>query len=72
MLRFHRATIEMPLMRYLIALAAVIAAYLLRAGIGQAFGVVLPPYFTFYPAIMIVAVFGGLLPGLFATALAAT
>ena len=69
MLRFHRATIEMPLMRYLIALAAVIAAYLLRAGIGQAFGVVLPPYFTFYPAIMIVAVFGGLLPGLFATAL---
>ncbi len=69
MLRYHRATFDKPLLRYLVALAVVVAAYLLRVGIDNGLGVVLPPYFTFYPAIMFAAVLGGLRPGLFATAL---
>jgi HD-GYP domain-containing protein (c-di-GMP phosphodiesterase class II)/PAS domain-containing protein len=69
MLRSQRAALEKPLMHYLIALGIVIVAYWLRYGVVRGLGIVLPPYFTFYPAIMFAAVFGGLLPGLFATAL---
>lgn len=47
------------------------AAYFFRWGILHLLGGVLPPYITFYPAVMLVAMVSGLGPGLLATGLAA-
>ncbi len=55
--------------RYLIALAVVAVAAALRAWPLQALGTTLT-WLTFYPAVMVVAIYGGLFPGLLATALA--
>ena len=54
-----------------VTVAVVAAAYLIRQGLDVRFGIVLPAFFTFYPAIMVVAVIYGLWPGLLATALSA-
>jgi PAS domain S-box-containing protein len=56
--------------RYLVALAAVLFSTVLREALIAAFGP-LPPYITFYPAVMAVALRCGLGPGLLATALSA-
>jgi K+-sensing histidine kinase KdpD len=61
------------LVRYGATLAAVSAGLLLRAGLDSLVGKGLPTYITFYPVIMVVALLGGVGPGLlatFATALA--
>jgi len=55
------------LARYLFALLAVAAAFLLRVGLTQIAGGNLPTYITFYPAVMLSALIGGLGPGLLAT-----
>ena len=54
-----------------LALAAIVcvASYLLRRAMMSAFGVDLPVFLTFYPTVILVAVVGGLGPGLVATAL---
>jgi len=52
--------------RYAIAVAATLAAFALRVGLPRFFG---PPYILFYPTVMLVAMMGGLGPGLLATAL---
>lgn len=57
--------------RYSTAIGAVVVAYLLRDGITRLVGGDLPPFITFYPAIMFVALLAGLGPGLLATAMAA-
>jgi PAS domain S-box-containing protein len=58
--------------RYVFALAAVAAAFLLRAGLERLAGGSLPTtYITFYPAVMLSALLGGVGPGLLATAAAA-
>jgi PAS domain S-box-containing protein len=59
------------LVRYVSALLAVAAAFLLRAGLTQLGGGNLPTYITFYPAVMLSALLGGVGPGLLATLVAA-
>ena len=59
------------LARYGFALLTVAAALLLREGLTRLAGGGLPTYITLYPAVMISALFGGIGPGLFATAAAA-
>ena len=56
------------LARYVAAVAAVGAGLLLRVTLTAWVGPDLPTYITFYPAIMAVALLGGLGPGLLATA----
>jgi PAS domain S-box-containing protein len=53
------------------AIGLVAAAFLLRQILVQYFGFALPPFITFYPAIMIVALLTGFWPGLLATTLSA-
>jgi PAS domain S-box-containing protein len=56
------------LTRYVSALLAVAAAFLLRAGLARLAGGTAPPiYITFYPAVMLIALLCGLGPGLVAT-----
>jgi len=57
-------------LEYLFALSVIAVAYLLRWTLETRFGVKLPPFMTFYPAVMVVAILCGLWPGLFAVALA--
>ncbi len=57
-----------PLARYSLAVAATAAAFALRVAFSKVLG---PPYFLFYPALMIAALVGGLGPGLLATAMSA-
>ena len=57
--------------RYGIAIGAVVAAFLLREALSAWSGGPLPTYITFYPAVMLVALYAGLGPGLVATAAAA-
>jgi len=61
-----------PIRRYFLSLGAVLLAFLLyRALDGLVMGG-LPPFITFFPAIMVVALLAGIGPALAATALAAT
>jgi len=55
------------LARYAAALAAVGVGLLLRLGLTTLVGQGLPAYITFYPFILVVALFGGFGPGLLAT-----
>jgi diguanylate cyclase (GGDEF)-like protein/PAS domain S-box-containing protein len=57
--------------RFGLAVVAVIAAFLLRQTLVLRFGIELPVFILFYPAVMLVAVRCGLWPGLVATALSA-
>ena len=66
-----KVVLERPLVRYAMAVGATAASFLLRYMIIRQFGVTLPPYITFFPAIMLVAVFAGLWPGVLATGLTA-
>jgi len=59
-----------PALRLTLAAAITMAAFLLRQGLQHRFGIVLPPYITFYPAIMVIALLFGLWPGILATLLA--
>src|SRR6266508_4149992 len=54
--------------RYAVAVGAVAVAFLLRQGIMWLGWGDLPPFITFYPAIMLAALLSGLGPGLLATA----
>jgi len=59
------------LLRYSLAVVAVVAAMGARLALTAWVGPELPPYITFFPAIMVVALLTGLGPGLLATALVA-
>ena len=59
------------LARYVAAVAAVGAGFLLRLGLTALVGPDLATYVTFYPAVMLSALLGGLGPGLLATIAAA-
>ena len=59
------------LARYTLALIAVVAAFSLRQGLVRLIGAELPPYITFYPTVMLVALAAGFGPGLLATVTAA-
>jgi PAS domain S-box-containing protein len=49
------------------ALAVVLVSFLLRFALVQGLGLEMPTFITFYPAIIVVAILGGLGPGIFAT-----
>ena len=55
------------LSRYVFALTAVVAAAVVREGLTRLGGGSLPTYITFYPAVMLSALLGGVGPGLLAT-----
>jgi signal transduction histidine kinase len=65
-----KATLDRPFARYAMAVVVVAASFLLRYFLVQGLGLAMPPFITFFPAVMIVAVLAGLWPGLLATALA--
>ena len=64
-----RSAIERPFLRYAITIVAVAVSFLLRYALVQGLGLEMPTFITFFPAVMLVAVLGGLWPGLLATAL---
>jgi PAS domain S-box-containing protein len=55
------------LLRYALALVAVAAAFLLREALEYLVGPGLPPYITFFPAVILVALVAGVGPGILAT-----
>ncbi|MFL5302877.1 MAG: two-component system sensor histidine kinase NtrB [Anaeromyxobacteraceae bacterium] len=57
-----------PRRRYALAIGAVGLAFAVRVAFAAYLG---PPYITFYPAVMVASIVGGLGPGFLATALAA-
>lgn len=59
------------LRRYSVALVFVAASYLLRVSIEKLVGSELPPFITFYPAIMIATLVAGLGPGILTTVVSA-
>lgn len=61
-----------PVRRYALAIGAVSAAWLVRLALTAWAGEGLPLFITFYPAIVVAALFGGLGAGVLATALSAT
>ena len=60
-----------PTFRIALGTVAVIAAFLIRQVMVVHYGIELPPFITFYPTIMVVALLFGLWQGLFATVLGA-
>jgi PAS domain S-box-containing protein len=57
-------------LRFFLASAAVLVALLCRQAMMQYLNVELPPFVTFYPTVMVVALVAGVWPGVLATALA--
>ncbi|HTW78790.1 MAG TPA: PAS domain-containing protein [Terracidiphilus sp.] len=60
---------DRALPRYALAVVAVGAAFAIRFPIQHAVGSNLPPFFTFYPAVILTAILAGFGPGLAATGL---
>ena len=56
-----------PLIHYVLAVFAIIAAFILRRALEEYAGGSLPTYITFYPAVMIAALLAGFWAGLLAT-----
>jgi len=69
--RLNRIQPRAAWLRYIVAVGAVAAAFLLRSVLHSRLGP-LAPFITFFPAVVFTAWFGGLGPGLLATALSAT
>ena len=67
----HRDSLPGWVLRYLLAVAGVAAAFGAHQQLAAAFGPGLPPYVLFYPVVMMAAVLGGIGPGLMATVLTA-
>ena len=59
-----------PALHYIVAVGAVVASLLLRYRLRESFGLKVP-YLQFYPAVILAAWYGGLGPGIVATALSA-
>jgi len=70
MLKAVKRTFDQPFLGYIAAVFIVTAAFLIRQFLVLYLRFDLPPFITFYPAVMIIAVLYGLWPGLLATLLA--
>ena len=70
MLKAEKRMLDRLYVRVTISAVAVIAAFLLRQSMVRYLGMELPPFITFYPIIMVVALLVGFWPGLLATGLA--
>jgi diguanylate cyclase (GGDEF)-like protein/PAS domain S-box-containing protein len=71
MLEAEKRRLDWPTRRLALVVAVVMAAFLLRQTLVLRFGFELPVFFLFYPAVMLLALFFGLWPGVLATVLAA-
>src|SRR5260370_12727282 len=69
--RLNRTQPGRAWLRYSVAVCAVAVAFILRSLLHSRLGP-LAPFITFFPAVIFTAWFGGLGPGLLATALSAT
>jgi PAS domain S-box-containing protein len=65
---FESGLFKRPWVRYGLAVVAVAAGFLLRRALSAQVGEGLPPYITFYPAVIVAALLAGLGPGLLAVA----
>jgi signal transduction histidine kinase/CheY-like chemotaxis protein len=70
MSRFTFAFFERTTVRYTLAVAIVIAAFVLRLELIHLFSLDLPPFILFYPAVMLAASLGSIGTGFLATAMA--
>jgi PAS domain S-box-containing protein len=68
---FLKSVLRRPFGCYALAVAVVAAALLLRIFFTRELGMLLPAFIILYPALMLVAILGGLGPGILATALSA-
>jgi PAS domain S-box-containing protein len=71
MAKIEIASLTQKLIRYSSTLAIIVGAFLLRQALVAHLGAELPPYITFYPAVIFAAIIAGLWPGVLATLLAA-
>ncbi len=67
MVNIPKRDLRLAVIRYGSALAAVVVALLVFKTLSWAVGAELPTYITFYPAVMLVAMFAGFWPGIIAT-----
>jgi hypothetical protein len=63
--------VDQPPLRFLLAIAITVGAFLLRQGLVHLGLEELPPFITLFPAVMLVALLFGLWPGLLTATLAA-
>jgi PAS domain S-box-containing protein len=66
----RKGIVDRTYLRVVIAVGAVAVAFALRQSIVHYVGINLPPYITFYPAVILIALFAGFWPAVFATVLA--
>jgi len=71
MLNSETRSSERHILRFSVAVLAVFAAFLVRRILILQLGIERPYFFIFYPTVMLIALLGGLWPGLLSTALAA-
>jgi diguanylate cyclase (GGDEF)-like protein/PAS domain S-box-containing protein len=71
MLEAEKRGLDSPARRFAVAVAVIVAVFLLRQMVVLRFGLELPAFFTFYPAVMLLALYFGLWSGVVATILAA-
>ena len=64
-----KAVVDKPFARYAFAIVTVVASFLLRFAMERYFGLEFPPFITFFPAVIFVAVLTGFWPGMLASAL---
>ena len=64
-----RSVVNKALARYALAVVTVAASFLFRFALVRYFGLEFPPFTTFFPAIIFVAVLAGFWPGMRANAL---
>jgi signal transduction histidine kinase/PAS domain-containing protein len=69
MLDGFRSAMERPLLRCAITIGAVSVSFLLRYELVHVHGLALPPFITYFPAIVLVALLAGFWSGVLATAL---
>jgi len=65
--RNHRPAEEV--LKLVLSTALVVAAFLIQSFLAVLYRIELPPFLIFYPAVLAAALFGGLWPGLLATAI---
>jgi PAS domain S-box-containing protein len=64
-----KSVVNKPLARYAFAVATVVASFLFRFALVRYFDLEFPPFMTFFPAVIFVAVLAGFWPGMLASAL---
>ncbi|MGC2209292.1 MAG: PAS domain S-box protein [Candidatus Korobacteraceae bacterium] len=64
-----KKSLNRPFVRYGASTAVILLAFLSRQVLEKITGGPLPPYITFFPAVMLVAMLGGFWPGIFTTLL---